>query len=100
MFGQVVDFLFIFFVALHTDASTPTCSLCTGNVINAASKATYTCTTADESRVSACAAGYFKTIGGSGVADSCTVCSNGGVDYACAVGHYPSGTRCEGSFSF
>ena len=95
-----IDFLIIFIVAVYTDASTPTCSQCTGNVIHAASKATYTCTTADDSRVSACAAGYFKTIGGSGVADTCTICGNGGATYVCAPDQHVSGTKCEGGSSF
>ena len=41
-------------------------------VSNAATDATYTCTSAADSRVSACAAGFFKTAGATGAGDICT----------------------------
>ena len=69
-------------------------------VLNAASEATYSCTTTSNSRVSVCAAGYFKTIGGSSVADTCTECGNGVASYACSSGVYKSGTQCDGKLPF
>jgi hypothetical protein len=49
------------------DAVCATCS----PVVGASGVATYTCTSADDSRVSACAAGNFKTVGAAGLADTC-----------------------------
>ena len=59
-------------------------------VANAASGATYICTTAFDSRVSACASDHFKTIGGTGVADTCRHMSArafcvSGADMVCKV---------------
>jgi hypothetical protein len=50
------------------------CNLCTP-VENAAPDATYTCTTASDSRVSACDSGFFKIGGAVGAADTCPSCS-------------------------
>ena len=81
-------------------SDTQNCTTCTENVANAVNGANYTCNTADDSRVSQCAAGYFKTVGGPGVADTCTACGNGVATYACASDQYVSGTQCDGKFSF
>ena len=94
-----------FFFALHTGTGTSNTQICASCIVvaNAVNGATYTCTTNADSRVSACAAGYFKTVGGSGVADTCTACTHGVATYSCASGEFKSGSQCDGkssSFTF
>ena len=56
--------------------ATFSCTACTPLLTGAADGATYTCTTAEDSRVSACAAGTFHTVGqGPNQADACTFCA-------------------------
>merc|ERR1712164_93385 len=53
------------------------CTACTP-VSDAAGSATYTCTSASDSRVSACATGKKKTVGATGAHDTCTAsCASG-----------------------
>ena len=52
------------------DAGDVACTPCTA-VANAAPGATYTCTTASDSRVSDCAAGFTHTVGATGAHDTC-----------------------------
>lgn len=61
------------------------CNLCTP-VDNAAPDATYTCSTADDSRVSACDSGFYKVGGDVGAADTCPACT--GVTNAAAGATY------------
>ena len=75
---------------------TLTCAACT-TVTGALNTATYTCTTAFDSRVSACAASSTtkKTVGSSGAADTCTAqCAAGTWDNAnvCSSGSDSSST--------
>ena len=75
MFGIIS--LYLLFLSLHTGtgySNTQTCTECT-EVEYAINEATYTCTSTSNSRVSACAVGYFKTVGRSGDADLCTACT-------------------------
>lgn len=63
------------------------CNICTP-VANAAPDATYTCTTASDSRVSACDSGFYKVGGDVGAADTCPACSTvtnaaDGATYTC-----------------
>jgi hypothetical protein len=96
-------------------AAANVCTTCTP-VANAATGATYTCTSASDSRVSACASDAFKTAGVAGASepDLCTTCTTVankattgtlGVDGAitctsattsrvanCALGYFKDGT--------
>ena len=72
-----------------TNSYSSGCTICTP-VANADPVATYTCTTALDSRVSACDSGYFKLGGSVGTADTCpgcTVVSNAatGATYTCTT---------------
>lgn len=63
------------------------CNICTP-VENAAPDATYTCTTASDSRISACDSGFYKIGGDVGAADTCPACSTvtnaaDGATYTC-----------------
>ena len=74
------------------------CAVCTA-VVGALSTATYTCTNAFDSRVSACAASSTtkKTVGASDAADTCTTaCAPGTWDNAnvCSSGSDSSSTGC------
>ena len=44
------------------------------SIMDAEDEATYTCTTASDSRVSACAAGFYRIVGSSGESDTCQQC--------------------------
>jgi len=52
-----------------------TCTACAGGITNAAADATYTCTSAADSRISSCLANAFKTEGAAENPDTCTLCS-------------------------
>ena len=60
----------------HTYApgATPACTGTCTTVADAAPGATYTCTDATDSRVSACADGFYVTMGVAGALDTCTAC--------------------------
>ena len=53
-----------------------TCTACAGGITNAAADATYTCTSAADSRISSCLANAFKTEGAAENPDTCTLCSS------------------------
>jgi hypothetical protein len=60
-------------------------------VNDAEDAATYTCTTAADTRVSACATGFYKLDGGVGSADTCPQCATvvdaeEGATYTCTSG--------------
>ena len=83
-----------FTTAQCTEVSDQQCASCT-TVDHAIADATYTCTSASDSRVSACAAGYEKVVGGDQAADTCVAISGrcGGnadtaTDYTCPAGYH------------
>merc|ERR1711871_1551731 len=59
----------------NDECTSRACAPCTP-VDNAAADATYTCSSASDSRVSACGAGLTKVEGGDGAADTC-ICDDG-----------------------
>merc|ERR1712166_656441 len=65
-------------LAWPSATSPPTCTACTA-VDNALTGATYTCTSAEDSDVSACAAGYWEdpaeSTSNTDKADVCTACT-------------------------
>ena len=67
--------------AIHV-FTTDVCTDC-ATVAGALSSATYTCTSAADSRVSACAVGKFQTVGGTGATDVCTNCATVAVLNCC-----------------
>eukprot|EP00941_MAST-03F_sp_MAST-3F-sp1_P006159 g6159.t1 len=90
------------------------CAPCSGNVTNAAANASYTCDSADDIKVSACATGYYKKVGGTdGKRDTCAcqtlTVTNGTVSYdetsgvasyTCNTGYQKQGAAtatCNGS---
>ena len=102
MFGIIS--LYLLFLSLHTgtgNSNTQTCTECPDVEHAPESGATYTCTTAADSRVSACAVGYFKTVGRSGDADLCTACTiitneATGATYTCTSVSNSRVSACEG----
>ena len=58
------------YAEFHLNATQATCAPCTP-VEHAAADAVYTCTSRNDSRITGCADGYARVIGGAGSADAC-----------------------------